>query len=81
MPQQPAADDTRPRNAFGFLTGYAERDWQIGNCTPCWTKRHIYFLHRTNANGDKEYVETPTGKLRTWRTKEAAERYLCKLVK
>jgi hypothetical protein len=69
--------------SFGkaYAAYYAERDWQIGNDSPVWLKprRHIYFLHRTNANGDKEYVETPTGKLRTWRTKEAAERFLFKL--
>ena len=50
--------------------------WQIGNDTPAWLGRHIYFAHRRNGNGEKEYVNRPSGRLRTWRTFKAAERFL-----
>jgi hypothetical protein len=56
-----------------------EGQWRIVNDTPCWTRsrRTIWFLFRF-VDGEPEYLQTPTGKLRTWRSREAADNFLAK---
>jgi hypothetical protein len=52
-------------------------DWRLANDSPCWLqpRRHIYFLTRT-VNGRREDMLTPSGRLRTWETSDAANKFL-----
>lgn len=57
-------------------------DWQWAVDSPCWLKprRTVYFILRCH-NGQLEYQETPTGRIREWKTREAVISVLKKLQK
>lgn len=57
----------------------AEPVWMIGNDSPCWMKPGIYHFAYREKNGKTEYLLTPTGKIKTWKTREAAEKAVKKL--
>jgi len=49
-------------------------EWQVWNDTPIWLKprRTVYFIARNDADGNREDYRDKAGRLRTWRTREAA---------
>ena len=51
--------------------------WTIESATPTWMGRYrtIYFLWRF-AGGRRENYLTPSGRLKIWRSKAAAEKFL-----
>lgn len=69
---------TRVRTLFATIPD--DHPWRIANDSPVWLKprRTIYFLTRRQ-NGRREELETESGRLRTWKAREAAEKALTQL--